>query len=148
MTNQNSVRLQAIVDALPIEPTSRGLEIGCGSAAAAARAVAARASTGHVLATDPSPTAIAQAGAGSAAEISGGRMSVRCVAAEDLALDPDEEPYDLAFAIRVGALDGRHPKAGVLARQRIAAVTTPDARLFVDGGDPLREIVIPRGDRR
>ena len=74
-------------------------------------------------------------------------MSVRCVAAEDLALDDGEEPYDLVFAIRVGALDGRHPAAGIRALQRIAAVTTPDARLFVDGGDPLREIVIPRGDR-
>ena len=74
-------------------------------------------------------------------------MSVRCVAAEDLTLADDEEPYDLVFAIRVGALDGRHPAAGILALQRIAAVTTPDARLFVDGGDPLREIVIPREDR-
>jgi len=27
---------------------------------------------------------------------------------------------------------------------RIAMATTPDARLFVDGGDPLRELTIPR----
>ena len=52
-------------------------------------------------------------------------MSVRCVAAEDLVLEDGEEPYDLVFAIRVGALDGRHPAAGIRALQRIAAVTTP-----------------------
>lgn len=141
-----SPRLQAVVDALPIAPASRVLEIGCGPGVAA-RAVAARLSTGHVLATDRSPTAIAQARRGSATEITERRMSVRCVAAEDLALADGEEPYDLVFAIRVGALDGRHPAAGILALQRIAAVTTPDARLFVDGGDPLREVDIPRGDR-
>ena len=141
-----SPRLQAITDALPIGPASRVLEIGCGPGVAA-RAIAARLSTGHVLATDRSPTAIAQARRGSETEITDGRMSVRCVAAEDLALADDEEPYDLVFAIRVGALDGRHPAAGIHALQRIAAVTTPDARLFVDGGDPLRELVIPRGDR-
>jgi SAM-dependent methyltransferase len=141
-----SPRLRAIVDALPIGPASRVLEIGCGTGAAA-RAVAGRLTTGHVLATDRSPTAIAQARRGSAPEIAGGRMSVRCVAAADLALDDGEEPYDLVFAIRVGALDGRHPMAGIRALERIAAVTGPDARLFVDGGDPLREIVIPRGHR-
>jgi cyclopropane fatty-acyl-phospholipid synthase-like methyltransferase len=141
-----SPRLRAIVDALPIEPTSRVLEIGCGPGAAA-RAVAARLATGHVLAIDRSPTAIAQAGAGSAAEIAAGRMRVRCVAAEDLDLEADEEPYDVVFAIRVGALDGRHPEAGARALRRIAEVATRDARLFVDGGDPLREIPIPRGAR-
>jgi len=47
------------------------------------------------------------------------------------------------FAIRVGAIDGRHPKAGERALRRIAAATTPRARLFIDGGDPLRELSIP-----
>jgi hypothetical protein len=44
----------------------------------------------------------------------------------------------------VGALDGRHPAAGELALRRIALATTEDARLFIDGGDPLRELAIPR----
>jgi SAM-dependent methyltransferase len=145
MATGTSARLQAVVDALPIGPASRVLEIGCGPGVAA-RAVARLLTTGHVLATDRSATAIAQAGRGSASEIASGRMSVRCVAAEDLVLDHAEEPYDLVFAIRVGALDGRHPAAGIRALRRIAAVTVPDARLFVDGGDPLREIVIPRGE--
>jgi hypothetical protein len=71
-------------------------------------------------------------------------MSVRHVAVEHLALSDGEEPYEIIFAVRVGALDGRHPKAGELALRRIASVSTRDARLFIDGGDPLRELAIPR----
>ena len=69
---------------------------------------------------------------------------MRQVAAEDLVLLPGEEPFDLVVAIRVGALDGRHPEAGRRVLQRLAQATTPGARLFVDGGDPLRELPIPR----
>lgn len=71
-------------------------------------------------------------------------MSVRHVAVEDFVLQADEEPSDLVFAVRVGALDGRHPKAGEQALQHIAMATTDGARLFVDGGDPLRELPIPK----
>jgi hypothetical protein len=66
------------------------------------------------------------------------------VAAEEFELLPGEAPFDLAFAVRVGALDGRHPRAGEQARRRIAAALTPGGRLFIDGGDPLREIDLPR----
>lgn len=119
------------------------LEIGCGTGAAA-RAVAARLVGGHILAIDRSRSAVAQATAAAAELISAGRMSVRHVAAEDLMLHPGEPPYDLVFAVRVGALDGRHPKIGELALRRIAVATTKDARLFIDRGDPLRELAIPR----
>jgi cyclopropane fatty-acyl-phospholipid synthase-like methyltransferase len=138
-----SPRLAAIVDALPLRPESRVLEIGCGTGAAA-RAVAARLTTGHILAIDRSASAVARARASAAALISSGRMSVRHVAAEELALQSGERPYDLVFAVRVGALDGRHPRAGELALHRIASVATDDARLFIDGGDPLRELALPR----
>jgi cyclopropane fatty-acyl-phospholipid synthase-like methyltransferase len=131
------------VDALPLEPHLRVLEIGCGPGAAA-RAVAARLITGHILAIDRSSTAVAQAKAGSAEEIASGRMSVRQAAVEDFELAADEEPFDLVFAVRVGAFDGRHPQAGEQALRRIAAATKADARLFIDGGDPLRQLVIPR----
>jgi SAM-dependent methyltransferase len=143
VTDRISPRLAAVVDALPLWPEARVLEIGCGPGAAA-RAVARRLTTGHVLATDRSATAIEQARSACAGEIADGRLRLRQVAAEDLALEPGEEPYDLVFAIRVGALDGRHPAAGEIALQRIAAVTTERARLFIDGGDPLRELAIPR----
>lgn len=119
------------------------LEIGCGPGAAA-RAVAEQLTTGHILAIDRSAAAITQAKRSSDHEIASGRMSVREVAAEEFVLEPGEKPFDVVFAIRVGALDGRHPKRGEAALRRIAEATTPDARLFVDGGDPLREVPIPR----
>ncbi|UJA21913.1 class I SAM-dependent methyltransferase [Thermoleophilia bacterium SCSIO 60948] len=121
----------------------RVLEIGCGPGVAA-RAVAERLDDGFVLATDRSVRAIDQARAAGAELIERGRLGVRRTSAEDLELEPGEEPYDLVFAIRVGALDGRHPRAGERALRRIAASTRPGARLFIDGGDPLRELEIPR----
>jgi trans-aconitate methyltransferase len=131
------------VDALPIRPHSRVLEIGCGPGAAA-RAVAARLTSGQILAIDRSASAVAQARAAAAEEIASGRMSVRQAAVEDLGLQADEEPYNIVFAVRVGALDGRHPEAGERALERIARATTVGARLFIDGGDPLRELTIPK----
>lgn len=138
-----SPRLAAVVDALPLRPDSRVLEIGCGPGAAA-RAVADRLVDGCVLAIDRSAAAIRQATTAGAALIAAGRLHTRHVAAEDFVLLPGDEPFDLVFAVRVGALDGRHPALGQRVLQRIVAATTPDARLFVDGGDPLREIPIPR----
>jgi cyclopropane fatty-acyl-phospholipid synthase-like methyltransferase len=138
-----SPRLAAIVNALPLQPHSRVLEIGCGPGSAA-RAIAARLTTGHVLAIDRSATAIAQAEAASVEEVASGRMTVRHVAAEEFVPQAHEEPYDVVFAVRVGALDGRYPQVGQRVLQRIAMATTADARLFIDGGDPLRELPIPR----
>ncbi|TDC05509.1 methyltransferase domain-containing protein [Nonomuraea longispora] len=143
MPTRLSPRLAAVVNALPLQPHSRVLEIGCGPGAAA-RAVAARLTTGHMLAIDRSAAAIAQAEAAAIDEITSGRMSVRQVAGEDFVLQAHEEPYDIVFAVRVGALDGRHPEVGQRVLQRIAAATMAEARLFIDGGDPLRELLIPR----
>lgn len=139
MTTPLSPRLAEIVAALPLRPDLRVLEIGCGPGAAA-RAVADRLTTGHILAIDRSRTAIDQLTARSTEQITAGRLSARRVAVEDFVLAEDEEPFDLVFAIRVGALDGRHPAAGELALARLAAATRPHARLFVDGGQPLREL--------
>lgn len=117
----------------------RVLEIG-GAPGAAARAVAQRIGDGHVLVIDRSAKGVAQVERLAASEIAAGRMSVRCVAAEDFELAPGEAAYDLAFAIRVGALDGRHPRAGEQAHGRIKAALVPGGKLLIDGGDPLREI--------
>jgi SAM-dependent methyltransferase len=141
-----SPRLAAVVAALPLRPGIRVLEIGCGPGAAA-RAVARRIGNGRVLAIDRSAAAVAQARRAAAAEIAAGLLDVRQVSAEDFTLEVGEEPYDLAFAVRVGALDGRHPAAGQRALLRIASALTPDGRLFIDGGDPLREIPLPRVPR-
>ncbi len=140
MAQSLSARLKTIVDALPLKPGMRVLEIGCGPGAAG-RAIADRVGgDGHVLAIDRSAKAIAQAQASSQTQIASGRLSLRHVAAEDFELEPDEAPYDIAIAVRVGALDGRHPEAGRRATRRIAAALTSQGRLFIDGGDPLREI--------
>ena len=117
------------------------LEIGCGSGAAA-REIARRSGDGHVLAVDRSAKAIAQARAASRTQIVSGRLSFRQVAAEDFELKLGDAPFDIAIAVRVGALDGRHPEAGRRARQRIAVALTSNGRLFIDGGDPLREILL------
>ncbi|WP_027155408.1 class I SAM-dependent methyltransferase [Mesorhizobium sp. WSM2561] len=141
MANDLSPRLLAIVDALPLRHGMRVLEIGCGPGAAA-REIVRRIGDGHVLAIDRSAKAIAQAGAASRAEIAAGRLSFRQIAIEDFQLEADEKHFDIAVAVRVGALDGRHPEAGKIALQRLKAALTAQGRLFIDGGDPLREIVI------
>jgi protein-L-isoaspartate O-methyltransferase len=143
MPHELSPRLAEIVDALPLAPHARVLEIGCGPGAAA-RAVAARLDTGHILAIDRSAKAVTQARANCAEEIASGRMSVRQAAAEAFALEPGEAPFDIVFAIRVGAFDGRHPAAGQKARTRIAAALAPGGRMFIDGGQPLLEVSMPR----
>ena len=135
-----SQRLQAVVDALPLVEGMRVLEIGCGPGAAA-RAVAHRIGSGYVLGIDRSAAAIAQAVAGSQVQIAAGTLGFRQAAAETFTLTPGEANFDLVFAVRVGALDGRHPEAGRLALARIRAALNPGGRLFVDGGSPLRELV-------
>jgi len=139
MPDTLSPRLAAILDALPLRPGLRVLEAGCGPGALA-RGLAGRIGTGFVLGIDRSAKAIDQAVAGSAEELAGGRLGFRRVAVEDFALLPGEAPFDLAIAVRVGALDGRHPDLAGPARRRLAAALVPGGRLFIDGGDPLREI--------
>jgi precorrin-6B methylase 2 len=135
-----SARLAEIVDALPLLPGMRVLEIG-GAPGTAAKEVAKRAGpSGHVLVIDRSAKGVALTERNAAAEIAGRLMSVRHVAAEEFLLQPDERPFDRAFAVRVGTLDGRLPGNGVLARSRIAAALVPGGRLLIDGGNPLREI--------
>lgn len=134
-----SARIREFVAALPLRPGLRVLEIGCGPGVAA-RLVAARVAPGLVLAIDRSATAIVQARAASAAEIAAGVLAVRHCAVEDFALEPGEARFDLAFAMRVGALDGRHPELERRALQCIGAALTPEGRFFIDGGTPLCEI--------
>jgi hypothetical protein len=50
----------------------------------------------------------------------------------------------LGLPIRVGAFDGRHPEAGRVAGQRIRKALVKGGRLFIDGGDPLREIALAK----
>jgi cyclopropane fatty-acyl-phospholipid synthase-like methyltransferase len=139
-----SHRLREIVDALPLEAGMRVIEIGCGPGAAA-REVAIRVGpSGHVLAVDRSQRAIDQVMRTCGELISAGRLSVKTSAAEDLVLDDGAQLFDLAFAVRVGAFDGRHPERYDEAVRRVRAALVPNGRLFIDGGDPLRELALPR----
>jgi cyclopropane fatty-acyl-phospholipid synthase-like methyltransferase len=138
-----SPRLAAVVDALPLRPGMRVLEIG-GAPGTAARAVAERIGDGHVLVIDRSAKGVALTRRNAAREIAAGAVSVRQVAAEQLELLEGEAPFDLAFAVRVGAFDGRHPEAGDRARRRVAAALTPTGRLLIDEGDRVRELALPR----
>jgi SAM-dependent methyltransferase len=138
-----SPRLKAIVDALPLRPGLRVIEIGCGPGAAA-REVADRVGPhGHVLAVDRSATSIALLSQSAADLIAAKRLTTRQVAAEELEIDPNEERYHIAFAVRVGAFDGRDPRAGALALERLGHALVPGGRLFIDGGNPLREVKVP-----
>ncbi|HLQ18958.1 MAG TPA: methyltransferase domain-containing protein [Tabrizicola sp.] len=130
-----SDRLRHAVEALPLSDGLRVLEIGCGPGVAA-RAVAARIGSGKVVAIDRSPTAIAQATRGSGAEIASGLLEFRCVSIEDFELEKDEPPFDLAYAHRVGALDGRHD--GTRARAALRRVLKPGGLLVIDDGPPIR----------
>jgi SAM-dependent methyltransferase len=143
MSRSLSVRLRTVVDALPLWEGVRVLEIGCGTGAAA-REVARRVGHGRVHAVDRSAKAIATAVSGSRTEIEAGRLSFQQIAIEEFELPEGEARFDLAFACRVGALDGRHPEAGQRARLRIAEALTPTGRLLIDTGDPLTEVQLLR----
>lgn len=139
MAQRISERLADIVEALPIKKGMRILEIGCGPGVAA-RQIASRLDNGYVLAIDRSEKAIHQAIEGSQQEINSGRLAFRQVAIENFELINKEKPFDLAFAVRVGALDGRHPELEKKALIKIAKALTKNGKLFIDGGNPLKEI--------
>ncbi|KAB2967217.1 MAG: class I SAM-dependent methyltransferase [Zoogloea sp.] len=143
MPSAVSSRILEAIDALPLYEGVRVLEIGCGPGVAA-REIVRRYPGAFVLGIDRSSAAIRQAVAGSGPQISLGQLAFRAVAAESFSLRPTDPPFHLAFALRVGAFDGRHPQVGVLALPRIAAVLAPGGRFFIDGGSPLREL--PIGD--
>lgn len=124
-----------MVEALPVGPGMRVLAIGCGPGAAA-RWLAGHRPGCHAVAIDRSPKAVGQALAASGEPLATGRLEFRRVAIEDFALAPREARFDLAFAVRVGALDGRHPDVGLLPLERLA-VLAPQGRVSIDGGAPL-----------
>jgi cyclopropane fatty-acyl-phospholipid synthase-like methyltransferase len=141
MSAKLSVRLREIVDALPLKEGLKVLEIGCGSGATV-REVAKRVPGGGVLGIDRSSKAIAQARENSKAEIASGVLSFRTESIENFELQKGEEPFDLAFAVRVGALDGRHPEIEQLAIEKIRKALKRDGKFYIDGGNPLKPFTI------
>lgn len=148
-----SSRLIEIAEALPLHPGMRVLEIGCGPGVLA-RLIAERLKGDvFVLGIDRSAAAIAAAVSQIAESAHPTALAFRRSAVEQFTLSDGEAPFDLAVAIRVGALDGRHPEAGRLALPRIRAALVPGGHLFIDGGDPLRELFLnpdqdPRAEKQ
>lgn len=128
-----SPRLRAAVDALPLRPGMRVLEVG-GAPGAAAREVASRIGDGFVLVVDRSAKGVALTRTACADEIAAGRIGVREARVEELALEPGEAPYDLAFACRVGVLDGRHPREQDRAIANLRAMLIDGAPILIDPG--------------
>ena len=143
MASNLSHRLSEIIKALPLKPGLRVLEIGCGHGAAA-REISKLLDNGYILAIDRSAKAIQQAVAGSQKEIATGHLAFRQVAVENFEPEENEELFDIAFAIRVGALDGRHPEIEAKALSGIAKALKKKGRLFIDGGNPLKEISLEK----
>ncbi|EFQ84517.1 methyltransferase domain protein [Aeromicrobium marinum DSM 15272] len=127
-----SARLASVVDALPLVPGMRVVEFGCGPGAAA-REVARRLGDGHVLGVDRLSRAIEWAVGG--AGVDGATLEFRTGSVETFTLLEGEPPYDLAFAVRVGVLDGRHPDGFAAAVTSIIGALGPGGRLFVDGDE-------------
>lgn len=139
MAAKISKRLEQIIEALPLKEGMRVLEIGCGPGVMA-REISRRIGNGHILAIDRSDRAIQQALANSVNEIETGKLSFRQVTIEKFEPDSNQKPFDIAIAVRVGALDGRHPEKEKLSLEKIAKALTKEGKLFIDGGTPLQEV--------
>lgn len=139
MAHKISKRLLAIVEALPLKDGLSVLEIGCGTGVAA-KEISNRIKNGYVLAIDRSAKAIAQAKKNSQSETRQGKLRFVQSKIETFELGTGEKLFDIAFAIRVGALDGRHPEIEKEALEKISKAVKKNGRLFIDGGNPLKEI--------
>lgn len=135
-----SPRLCEVVEALPLRPGMRVLEVGGAPGAAAREVVRLVSPGGFVLVIDRSPRGIELTRRACAEQISQGSLGVRLGAVEEAGLEPGEVPYDLAFACRVGVLDGRHPAGFELAVRRLRAMLTEGAPILVDTGRPLTSL--------
>ncbi len=139
MTQKISKRLLDIVDALPLKDGIRVLEIGCGPGVAA-REIANRFDNIFVLAIDRSLKTIEQAKRSSRKEIENGKLRFVQSSIEEFELSKKEEAFDIAFAIRVGAVDGRHPGIEKASLTNISKALKRTGKLYIDGGNPLKEI--------
>jgi 2-polyprenyl-3-methyl-5-hydroxy-6-metoxy-1,4-benzoquinol methylase len=139
MNGRLSKRLIDIVNSLPLKEGVRVLEIGCGPGAMA-REISRLIGNGHIMAIDRSAKAIQQAISGSQVEIKTGNISFKQISIEKFELDSNEKPFDIAIAVRVGALDGRHPEIEKQSLLKIAKALTKKGKLFIDGGNPIKEI--------
>lgn len=76
------------------------------------------------------------------AEIERGTVTTQQADVEHFELPTGMGLFDLAFACRVGVLDGRHPDAFDAALASVRAATLPGALLYLDTGAPLRAVAL------
>lgn len=143
MADKISSRLSAIVDALPIRNGMHILEIGCGPGVAA-REIVRKYNNIYVLGIDRSAKAIQTAIANSQQEMKLGSLEFRTVSIEDFELKKGDPLFDIAFGIRVGALDGRHPEIEKQAFAKIKKALIKNGKCFIDGGNPLKELSLDK----
>jgi 2-polyprenyl-3-methyl-5-hydroxy-6-metoxy-1,4-benzoquinol methylase len=126
-----SPRLMLAIGVLPLRSGMSVIEIGCGPGAMA-REIAVRVGPhGRVLGLDRSAKAIAQARG-----IPGqGWLEWHQASIEKFAPAQLHGAFDLAVALRVGVLDGRHPTGESAALRNIALLLRPGGRLFVDNAE-------------
>lgn len=136
-----SKRLSDIVDALPLKKGMRVLEIGCGPGVAA-REIVQRFHNIYVLGIDRSATAILKANKSGREEVKQGMLEFRKAAIEIFELEDNDQKFDIAFAVRVGVLDGRHPQQEAQAILQITRALKKNGKLFIDGGNPLKEVTL------
>lgn len=125
-----SKRLHDILVALPIEDGMHILEVGCGSGVLA-RAIVQQFSNVSVVAIDCSAKAIQQLNALSLDEIKSGRLLFKQIAIEEF-VDVDGNTFDMVIAIRVGALDGRHPELELKALTNISHALKENGKFYID----------------
>ena len=133
-----SNRLLELINALPLKDGMRVLEIGCGTGSAA-RDIATRIRNGKVLGIDRSKKAIEKAIDSSRNEIKNGSLEFRVAKIEEFELEKDDQLFDIAFAIRVGALDGRHPEIEKQALTQIRKALRKNGLLFIDSENSFRK---------
>ena len=119
----------------------RVLEIGCGTGIVA-REIASRFDNIYILGIDRSSKAILQSLKNCRITVATGKTSFVRAAIEQFEYPKAEGLFDLAFGIRVGALDGRHPGKEAAALKNIARLLQPGGNLYIDGGSPLKEVNI------
>jgi ubiquinone/menaquinone biosynthesis C-methylase UbiE len=112
-----SERLRAIVDALPLTPDARVLEIGCGHGVAATF-VCERLDGGRLTAVDRSEKMIAAARARNARYVEDGTAEFLVGRLE--ALDLGDRRFDVVFAVRVGLFHREPERAHALAAAWLA----------------------------
>lgn len=139
MPSKPSERIISFVDALPLFDGARVLEIGCGPGIAA-REISQRVGDGFVLALDRSEKVVSTARRLSASQVEAGRLEFRACSIETFELASDEERFDICFAMRVGAFDGRHPEIEAAAITHVRESLRTGGRFFIDTGTPLQEV--------